>query len=575
MENNLEILDNIMRPYFDKKAEVDNKPVALENEKTEMANKIREMKAERINRRRELEIELENVRVRHKIAVEDYKEKMEKEIEDYINSTISSNPTLTATYGAFIRKDLERGYNDNGQIRMGYDQRLKELDDNFKDQEEALLNEIAALKSVSEDEKNEKQSLEDMDKRSDYTRVDLRELVELKDEARKKLFAERKRLNQRLEELKPQYDEYNKTVEELKEYQIKLNEIVEKLSNFKYEYNAQNQVVNSEEWKKLYEERVLISDKITDLTNILVEKTSIIHEMNDVNKSIEKVEEYIKLTELTKEEGAAVMMSMTPWERDEYNRRKNKSTNEDLIEINDSDVPEYEVEDDKVVVDNMENLVKTIYHDVVKTISNLRTIKLNGSKGKLGQNEYYLSAKSEDKQYEEKGTIKMDESVKLPCGEYVSKEDIVEATERLYAKPKAITYIVKETGKAYKMSKDAVQKLKETLKNRTTISLVRENKMSKLDLLKVFGKKKANEVMEEAQIGELRDSNLEEGEFVNKNETIVAFKNLFTEKKVEWLRNLSNSLKEKADKLVESLDKKQEDNFYVLDLDEEFHIKQK
>lgn len=575
MENNLEILDNIMKPYFDKKAEVDNKPAALENEKTEMANKIREMKAERINRRRELEVELENVRVRHKIAVEDYKEKMEKEIEEYINSTISSNPNLTAAYGAFIRKDLERSYNDNGQIRMGYDQRLKELDDNFKDQEEALLNEIATLKAVSEDERNEKQSLEDIDKRSDYTRVDLRELVELKDEARKKLFAERKRLNQKLEELKPQYDEYNRTVDELKEYQIKLNEIVEKLSNFKYEYNAQNQVVNSEEWKKLYEERVLISDKITDLTNVLVKKTSIIHEMNDVNKSIEKVEEYIKLTELTKEEGAAVMMSMTPWERDEYNRRKNKSTNDDLIEIIDSDVPEYEVEDDKVIVDNMENLVKTIYHDVVKTISNLRTVKLNGSKGKLEENQVYLSSKTNSNGYEEKGVVELDEPIKLSCGEYVNKEDIVEATERLYAKPKAITYIVKETGKAYKMSKDAVQKLKETLKNCSTIKLVREKKVSKLDLLKVFGKKKANEVMEEAQIGELRDSNLEEGEFVNKNETIVAFKNLFTEKKVEWLRNLSNGLKEKADKLVESLEKKQEDNFYVLDLDEEFHIKQK
>lgn len=571
MENNLEILENIMKPYFDKKAEIDNKPMALENEKTEMANKIREMKAERINRRRELEIELENVRVRHKIAVEDYKEKMEKEIEDYINSTISSNPNLTAAYGSFIRKDLERSYNDNGQIRMGYDQRLKELDDNFKDQEEALLNEIADLKVVSEDERNEKQSLEEMDKRFDYSRVDLRELVELKDVARKKLFAERKRLNQRLEELRPQYEEYNRTVEDLKEYQIKLNEIVEKLSNFKYEYNAQNQVVNSEDWKKLYEERVLISDKITDLTNLLVEKTSIVHEFNNVNKSIEKVEEYIKLTELTKEEGTAVMMSMTPWEKEEYDRRKKS----DLIEIIDSDIPENEVEEDRVVVDNMENLVKTIYHDVVKTISNLRTIKLNGSKGKLEENEAYISAKTNSDSYEEKGTVKLDKPEQLPCGEYVSNEDIVEATERLYAKPKAITYIVKETGKAYKVSKDAVQKLKETLKNCSTIKLVREKKVSKLDLLKVFGKKKANEVMEEAQIGELRDSNLEEGEFVNKNETIVAFKNLFTEKKVEWLRNLSNSLKEKADKLVESLDKKQEDNFYVLDLDEEFHIKQK
>ena len=58
MENNLEILENIMKPYFDKKKEIDNVPVALENEKNEQANKIREMKAKRIGKRKELEEEL-------------------------------------------------------------------------------------------------------------------------------------------------------------------------------------------------------------------------------------------------------------------------------------------------------------------------------------------------------------------------------------------------------------------------------------------------------------------------------------------------------------------------------------
>jgi len=86
MESNLEILDSIMKPYFDKKKEIENVPFQLEKEKQETANAIREMRNERINRRKELELELENVRVRHKIAIEDFKEKMEKEIEEYIKN---------------------------------------------------------------------------------------------------------------------------------------------------------------------------------------------------------------------------------------------------------------------------------------------------------------------------------------------------------------------------------------------------------------------------------------------------------------------------------------------------------
>ena len=38
----------------------------------------------------------------------------------------------------------------------------------------------------------------------------------------------------------------------------------------------------------------------------------------DYNK---KTEEYLSLTEITKEEGNILMMSMTPWEKEEYDRR--------------------------------------------------------------------------------------------------------------------------------------------------------------------------------------------------------------------------------------------------------------
>ena len=549
MENNLEILERIMKPYFDKKADIENVPVALENEKNETVNKIREMKAERIGKRKELETELENLRSRREVALKDFKEKMERDIEEYIGNAQKSNSNFFASYGSMLRKDLEREYNI----------KLKELEDNFRDQEETLAVEIAKLKVVTDEEISNKKTLEDLGKRSDFTRVDLREMVEIKGDLRKSLIAEQKRLNF-----------------ELKQEKINFDSAMLRLDAFKYEYNDQQQVINGADFRAIYEESNKIADK-----------------MDEIKKTLKKVEEYLKTTELTQEETAAVMMSMTPWEKEEYDRRKankdisshsnvdnskeddtNNDVKDDIVEINDNKEYKFEEKDGKIVVEDMENLIGVIYNDVVKTISDLKSVKINGSKEKLGKNEYYLSSKTNGKEYEQTGTVKVDESIKLPCGEYVNKDEIAEAAERLYAKPKAITYIVKETGKAYKMSKDAVKKLKVALKNCTTLELVRESKLSKLDLLKVFGKKKTNDVMEQVEIGKLKDKDLKEGEYINKNETIVAFEDLFVSKKLDWLRTFSEGLKNKKDKLVEKFQRKSlEESTYIIN--EDFHIKQK
>lgn len=539
MENNLEILENIMKPYFDKKKEIDNVPVALENEKNEQANKIREMKAKRIGKRKELEEELENLKLRRESAINDFKEKMSREIEEYIGNAQNSNSNFFASYGSMLRKDLEREYSF----------KLKELEDNFKDQEEALVAEIAKLKVVTEEEKTTKQALEDLGKKSDYTRVDLRELVEVKGSLRKQLISEQKRLNF-----------------ELKQQQINFDSAMLKLDAFKYEYNAQQQVINGADWRAIYEESNKIADKI-----------------DEIRKALKKVEEYLNLTELTKEETAAVMRSMTPWEKEEYDRRRGNDNsnvysenkkeipiepNEDLVDIEDPVLSNYEEKDGNIVVDDMENLLKTIYNDIVKEAMKLNSVKLNESKTK---DNLYISSKSGDEQYKENGML--DESVKLPCGEYVNMDDINQAVNNLYNKTKDRKYIVKETGKEYKISKSTVEKLKNKLKKCSTIKLVKEKKVSKLDLLKIFGKKKANKVMNEVEMSTLKDVNVPEGDYINRNELIANLDNLFTTKKLEWLKKFSNTLKDKKDLLAGFFKKKKE--YEGLELDDDYHIKQK
>lgn len=526
MENNLEILENIMKPYFDKKKEIENVPVELQTEKDEAANKLREMKNERIGKRKELEKELENLRTRKETAINDYKEKMEREIEEYINRARTHNPNISPAYISFIRKDLQRGFSEDGQTRMGYDQRLKEIEENFKAQEDALVAEIAKLKSVPEEEKTSKQDLDYLNKKSSFERVDLRELVEIKETLRKSLFAEQRRLNL-----------------ELKQQQIVFDAIMLKLDSFKYEYNDQQQVTNGADWRAIYEESNKVADKIDAL-----------------RKALKKVEEYIKLTDLTKEETAAVMMSMTPWEKAEYDRRKAAAAiptapveevketpvkNEDLVEIEDPIVSKFEEKDGNIVVDDMSNLLKTIYNEIVKEAMKLNSVKLNESKSKEGT---YISSKSGDEQYKENGIL--DETIKLPCGEYLNNADINQAIDNLYSKTKDRKYIVKSTGKTFKISEETIKKLKRKFKKCSTIKLVKEKKVSKLDILKVFGKKKANKVMNEVEMSTLKDVNVPEGDYINRNELIANLDNLFTTKKLEWLKSLSSSLKDKKDSVV-------------------------
>ena len=136
MESNFKILDNIMKPYFDKKADIERESTKLENDEIEIT----------LEKIKQLEEELENIRLRHKTAISDFKEMMEQEIEEYINTTFPADSELSSLYASFIRSDLQKNYTENDKFKMNYDQRLKELDDNFKDQEEALLKEIDSLK---------------------------------------------------------------------------------------------------------------------------------------------------------------------------------------------------------------------------------------------------------------------------------------------------------------------------------------------------------------------------------------------------------------------------------------------
>ena len=569
MENNLEVLQNIMKPYFDKQTEIENKPVELQNDKVAQTDKIKEMKQERINKRKELEIELENLRIREKFAIKNFNEKKEREIEEYISQSMDSNSSFFATYGSMLRKDLEQEY----------DKKLQELQKGFKDQEDYLVSQIKELKSVSDEEKEEKQTLEALDNKTDFRRVDLRELVDIKENIRKQLLMEQKRLNNELNRLQVEQRIYKSSLPmELEKHQLKFNEIMYKLSNFKYEYNDQHQVINGNEWRKLYEESNLISDEIYDLKQKIAKDLTDSDEILEIKESLSKLDEYLDMTNLTDEEIKVIMMSMTPWEKVEYDRRKKVTNNdllpdideisnnidknfknlfenrqdvkEDIVEINDPVNSAYNESTEDLVVENELDLLQTIYNDIVKEAMELKSVRINDSKGNLKENEYYISTKKGDQEYRVRGTVDLDfgeefdqEPLKLPCGEYVDSSDIKKALSNYYKKNKAKTYVVKQAEKSYEITRRTILKFKNKLKKCSSVFLEKQN-----DEFIVFGQESNSKAMPfDSKIGKIKADDFSDGEFVNRNELIISMKNLFTTKKQTWLRKLSKGLKNKKD----------------------------
>lgn len=597
MENNIEILENIMKPYFDKKREIEGAPATLEKDKESTSKEIHDLKNARISRRKELEVELENLRVEHKIAIQDFEEKQEKEISEYINQLIDSNPALSSTYISFIRSDLEQQYN----------KKLKNIEKEFDLKEEQIVSEIKLLKSVSEEEKNEKQNLQQLNNKLDYSRVDLRELVEIKNELRKKLFAERKRLNSELLDLKLEYELYEKTSLELKEKQLNYIEVMDKLSNFKYEYNDQNQVVNSDEWRKLYEESNLISKEIQDLTKYLSQRVEVVHKLNDVNKSLEKVEEYIKLTELTKEETAAVMMSMTPWEREEYDRRKasknshvsvedipkllnpyslelepkenkedklvsSKVEFQDLFDVAYNEIKEeekqkledagiydaeYIEEENDTVVDNVEDniddLYTDIYDDILKEIDTMKTVRMVLDEGLTDTKRSFEIKENSDQSYEKVGVLDTrlnpGDTIELPSGEFLNENDVIEGIEKLYNKNEQDkkTYVVEGSKEESKFSQKYINKIKRALKKYTALKLVKEKTLQNCDLIRVHGKEKIKKLFKKFNVNlavEKNTGKTYEGNYIEKEDVIKVLGKLINKKAPYWTRKILDKLKE-------------------------------
>ena len=157
-------IDEIMRPYYDKKEE-------LENTRKEISSKY-EIENEELKAKNNM---LKNDISLLSLKLERMRDNKEREIEQYINNVASNGQDFYVGYANSLRRDLEQAY-------LEHENKLTE---EIEIKKKLISNNKKAIKSNLEKMANE---LNDKQK---YYRVDIKEIIEVKRNLRKPLFAAR------------------------------------------------------------------------------------------------------------------------------------------------------------------------------------------------------------------------------------------------------------------------------------------------------------------------------------------------------------------------------------------------
>lgn len=477
-------IEQIMMPYIEMKEKMENDPALSKNVSQDLNEKIAKLREDRLLEKKALMVRLERLR-----------DNRDQEIAEYISQGIQDGSDFFAGYASTVRKDLEQVYNEK---------------------EEALERQIKELSKKTEEEILSMKQLNSLSTEPDYRkRVYIRNLVDVKNNLRKELFAKQKEINLALSRERINFD----------------SSMLD-LSQFKYEYDENHRPLNGNEWKALYEKGDAISSRINELKN-----------------SLKLIEKYLLETELTEEEIKVVMTAITPQEKAiiesnsivEPEPTPVAEPENDSFTYEEEDVvyredpvskPEYEEKGNKIKVDNRTDLVKLIYNDIMDTIENTDTVTLHDSAKNLKDTERYVGVNNEIK-----GSVDLD-NIALPNGEYVNSEDFNAALDKYVEKNKGRTYVVKD--KKDKLRITNVNEFKKALNN-SSILYFGKKIASKLGI-----KAKEQNSNSSVNIGEM-DADVKSGIYVSRNELIKNINTLFETKKITWLKDLASKFKKKLE----------------------------
>jgi len=286
-------------------------------------------------------------------------------------------------------------------------------------------------------------------------------------------------------------------LEELKNQEKKFDLLTSELDSFKYEYNDEQQVINGEAWRKLYDESISASRKIKQLKTIL-----------------DNIEENINLLELTEEEKQEILNSL-------------EKTAE---EIDNLDNEILMIEQNKADNKNSVAIYNIILTDIIKMIESSKSVN--------------LTKNSDNYKLELMDNSSNEEYFKLPCEEQCNFNEILDSIDKLCSHFNGSTYVVNEAGKKYEFSKQELNKFKIMLKKYITLKLIKDKKITQADLFRVFGKQRAEEILKEMNV--LNDINVSQGDYIEKNELIASLQSFIKEREPYWLNVLNKNKKEQT-----------------------------
>ena len=221
-----------------------------------------------------------------------------------------------------------------------------------------------------------------------------------------------------------------------------------------------------------------------------------------------------------------------------------------MIIENDAIESNYTEIDGKMVVETYDDLLVSVYNEIMKEIEDIKSVRLNSSKS--NDENYHVSVKDKnDSEYKHSGFI----AAETLSGEYINEEDFNLALKNYYAKDKGRTFVVKENDKEFKISRGTIRGMKNQLKECTSLNLVKDGKLSAFDLYRVSGKER-NTKDYYSDLGQIntRTENMD-GDYINRNELIAKLDNVFKVKKTSWLKKV-------ADKFRPKREYEEEDNYY-------------
>lgn len=233
-----------------------------------------------------------------------------------------------------LNKDRENFVLANKKINSLFVQ--KSLEQFFKSEEEKLANIRKELCNESQEEKELRRRIREIEGRPNLTIVYLREMFELKYDVKSSIVAEKVGIEMLLNSKKTEKQnimnqvesEKADKVEELDNIKIELNKLADQIDqlNSLAKVDRENYTItNDEESQKLKAEYNKLGSKAKHLeeliNNISVDTTELDTEISAIQEVLDEIDGYINALAMTPEESAAYSKPLNEIEQAEYNRR--------------------------------------------------------------------------------------------------------------------------------------------------------------------------------------------------------------------------------------------------------------